>query len=180
MLDGVDNNTLISGIDKLMQEDPKGAKVSNSGGWQSQTLNIPHDDCIKSLLDNIARNVIDVFHHIKLHSEKFKISYWVNVNNKYNYNQSHDHIANNILYSGVYYVKVPSNSGGIVFENPRESFLTGVQFSDYNPENNARYTIPAKENELLLFSSDLKHFVEQNLTEDEDDRRISISFNIHN
>lgn len=180
MLNNIDNNSLISSIDKLMKEDPKGNKKSNSGGWQSKTLNTPHDDSIKPLLDNIARNIVNVFQHIKLYNEKFKINYWINVNNKYNYNQSHDHIANNILYSGVYYIKVPSNSGGIVFENPRESFLGTLKFNDYTSENISRYTIPAKENELLLFSSDLKHFVEQNLTEDKDDRRISISFNIYN
>ena len=42
---------------------------------------------------------------------------WANINPTYSYNKTHMHP--NSLWSGVYYIKVPKNSGNLFLEDPR-------------------------------------------------------------
>ena len=42
---------------------------------------------------------------------------WANINPTYSYNKTHTHP--NSMWSGVYYIKVPKNSGKLFLEDPR-------------------------------------------------------------
>ena len=90
--------------------------------------------------------------------------------------------------SGVYYIKVPSNSGNIVFsraesETERMYFQTkeimDKSLSVNDPRVNTEHWFTPKEGMLLLFPGHLKHTVEQNLSEEIDSTRISMSFNFN-
>jgi hypothetical protein len=48
---------------------------------------------------------------------------------------------------------------------------------NYNVDNWAEYFMQPEDGLLFIFPGHLNHFVEQNLTNDEDDRRVSIAFN---
>ena len=110
--------------------------------------------------------------------------YWYNVNRKYNYNTSHIHPSSYV--SGVYYTKVPSNSGKIVFERSKSEedrlhfqqnrILAGTINPNNNRVNTEHWFTP-QEGMLILFPGHLSHAVEQNLTNDKDDARVSLSFN---
>jgi uncharacterized protein (TIGR02466 family) len=113
-------------------------------------------------------------------------SYWYNVNRRYNYNSAHMHPDSYL--SGVYYVKVPADSGRIVFDRPQTEadrmafqtqwFLHNSITVD-NPRINTEHWFVPEEGMLLMFPGHLTHGVEQNLSTDEDDRRISLSFNLY-
>ena len=66
----------------------------------------------------------------------------------------HDHWP--ALWSGVYYLKVPNNSGELYFPQLKQSFMPN-------------------ENQLVLFNGSTRHGVKENLNDEE---RICVSFNI--
>ena len=151
-------------------------KMSNRGGYQS--LNIFHGACpeLHGLIAEINKHVENYGTNILRLKEKPCVSnLWINVNKYKDYNKAHVHPGSKI--SGVYYVKVPKNSGSIVFENSSDpsKYLDPEDVIEFNEVNSSSWEIKPKENELLLFPSWLKHEVMPHLNLKED--RISIAFN---
>lgn len=106
---------------------------------------------------------------------KFKIYNWVNINKKGHYNEKHTHLNTNLFLSGVYYVKVPENSGNIRFYDPRGSFISSMPDHQYYNNGFNYYKITPKEGMVIFFPPWLEHDVEPNLSKD---TRITIAFNI--
>ena len=102
---------------------------------------------------------------------------WVNWNPKGASNTRHTHITytRSLLLSGVYYVKVPENSGRIRFYDPRLiSSLNTPDHQYYYNSQSYNFIVP-QEDMILFFPSWLEHDVEENQSNEE---RISIGFNI--
>ena len=99
---------------------------------------------------------------------------WANINRQGHAHTMHTH-PNNYL-SGVYYVRVPANSGRIVFGDPRPaaSAITPTLAENTTFNSNEMHFEP-QEGKLLIFNSWLPHFVEVNRSEEE---RVSIAFNV--
>tara|TARA_B100000427_G_scaffold136035_1_gene113070 strand:+ start:424 stop:984 length:561 start_codon:yes stop_codon:yes gene_type:complete len=100
---------------------------------------------------------------------------WANINRKGNYNRRHVHMDTSIFLSGVYYVKVPDNSGNIRFFDPRGPLMGSMRDHDYFFGGHEHHFITPKEGLLLFFPSWLEHDVETNAS---DEDRISIAFNV--
>jgi len=101
---------------------------------------------------------------------------WANINPPGAYNAPHIHP--NSLFSGVYYVKAPKNSGRLVCNDPRAGVQLNmpVRKEGQPPKELWRdCTLEPKEGRLIIFPFYLWHNVESNLSED---LRISVSFNI--
>lgn len=88
---------------------------------------------------------------------QIKMGFWLNVMNPGDTTTRHCHDDLDEVLSGVYYVKVPENSGKLVV---------------YTPEPDE---IQPQEGLLVLFSPALDHAVLRN---DSDDIRLSIAFNV--
>lgn len=144
---------------------PNEIKKSNYGGWQSSSDLFKNPVC-ESLCNYISKIVCSTtnINNIKFHQM------WASINKKNDFNTVHSH-TNVFDLSGVYYVKVPVNSGNIVFRDPRQgqihsnSKLYGSDSEQFMPF----------ECMLLIFPSWLEHYVLPNLS---DNDRISISFDI--
>lgn len=160
---------------------------SNAGGFQTEDIHpLPYDfEETGKLFDQwIKPSVGTILDSWKVPHEIDNFSYWYNLNTKYTYNREHIHA--NSLVSGVYYVKVPSDSGKIVFNrsvneydrmhNIQSIYAANDTQVDHPETNNTHWYVP-KEGMLVLFPSHVSHYVEQNVTNDESDGRISISFN---
>ena len=94
----------------------KGREISNEGGWQSN--NIPFTDDMKifgPLCEKIISNCQQYILASSLNnSKRYGINnMWANINKYKDSNMTHCHPFSVI--SGVYYVKVPKDSGGIEF-----------------------------------------------------------------
>ncbi len=78
--------------------------------------------------------------------------------------------------SGTYYVKIPKNSSGLKFEDPRMGFFMAspARKTNAKSENQRFVTVTPKVGELILFESWMRHEVPANPAPGE---RISISFN---
>jgi len=186
ILSGTYDSQIIESVENL-SKDSKGRQVSNRGGWQSELYdNTMYDspgifNIFETEITPIARKI---WKEWGMPFEGKNLCYWYNINRKYNFNALHNHP--NSYMSGVYYLKVPKNSGNIVFrrceaEADRMHFLSTEleKFSTSvdNKHINNLHWVPPEPSKLILFPGHLNHEVEQNLTEDEDDRRISFSFN---
>ena len=145
--------------------------ISNVGGFQSQSLN--------SLDNNIKENLFikPATEYIKKFNKDYKIelsNFWINSNNKNDYNLLHNHTECNI--SGVYYVKAPENSGRIVFQNGDLTKMNSKNQFYFDDANfYSRYFLPVNQYDLILFPSETFHYVEPNRSDEE---RISVAFNL--
>ena len=183
---GFDKKNLTNEILKLETTASSNLR-SNAGGFQSVafSINMPDNHYVSELFNDIIMPILNEVATSWGFPTSKHLSYWYNINRKYNYNHSHYHPQS--LLSGVLYLKVPANSGKIVFtradsESDRLDFLTSWQHEHNqlvldSPNSNVLHSKEPEENLLIVFPGHLEHYVEQNLTEDVDDARISISFN---
>ena len=155
-------------------EDPMGRELSNRGGWQSNQMDI--GDCKSEILKNIIMSSVSKLPM----SGNFSctIEGWKNINEPGNFNISHSHPRSH--FSGVLWIKTPKNCGNIVFESP-EIFNRYQELDSYSDEskfdsnNYMTYYFTPKEGNVLIFSSNLRHEVKENKSNED---RISYSFNI--
>jgi uncharacterized protein (TIGR02466 family) len=174
---------LVDYIYSMREIDPIGNKISNSGGWQSKNLTkddefyIKFNNLILSIEDE-ANNFFDSsgYHGIYLRVQNF----WININYPKTYN--HHHMHGGSILSGVFYVKVPKNSGNIIFSNPSanlkdayiQPLLTRNCTTTFNSFTSSNLSLTPEENYFLVFPSWQEHWVEQN---ESDEDRLSIAFN---
>ncbi len=127
-----------------------------------------YDELSQSIMGNMPNpNGIDVLPETYIH-------YWVNFNRPGDSNPRHDHTDHVILYSGVYYLKVPPNSGRILFSDPRGltiNSMADARYYGYEPD----ISIDPEPGMVVYFPSWLEHEVEKNEGNSE---RVSIAFNI--
>ena len=161
----------------------RGRVLSNDGGWQSENLytylqGVNYPQPISELCTDILTVAIEFARNIDM-IDKLEIdNIWANINGYKDYNLPHKHP--NCLLSGVYYVKVPEDSGYITFVNPAADIMqydwNKYTLTEYNNYNSANWAMEAKVGTLYMFPGWLNHFVKQNLNKTEE--RISFSFNI--
>lgn len=151
---------------KFFEKNIKTKKISNQmGAYQGH--NFKDRD-----LENLIKKTIK-----RIESRQIKNYYfysWVNINYPNTWNCKHNHIFRGSFLSGVFYIKVPPESGNIIFHDPRSNVLLSMEdmrYYDILPY----FEYTPKENELLLFPSWLEHEVSMNNSNEE---RISIAFNI--
>jgi len=183
---GFDKISLISEILKLESVSTSNQR-SNAGGFQSTNfdMNTFDNPYVSEMFNDFILPVLDQVADSWGFPRTKNLSYWYNVNRRYNYNHTHYHPM--AILSGVIYLKVPTNSGNITFtragsEADRMDFLTSWQLETNQlvadtPNANIMHSKVPEENLLIVFPGHLEHYVEQNLTKDTDDSRISVSFN---
>ncbi len=158
------NSNYIERILEIEKNEPSEHK-SNFGGFQTRD-NINLEPVMRefvSVINNLSNSIINEHNGCKVEVEVKEM--WGNINYKNNSNGAHTHSG---ILSGVFYSKVPENSGRLVLCNPAVR-ADGKMFRTPN------FSITPEPLSCIFFPSWLEHFVEPNLS---DDLRISISFNI--
>lgn len=143
-------------------------KLSNIGGYQG------HNFVDETLNSEIIKYIPTIK---EKPIENFSLYTWVNINSKSHKNERHCHMHTDIFLSGVFYVKVPENSGYIRFYDPRGHLMQMQNDYNYFYGGYAYQYIKPEPNMIMFFPSWLEHDVETN---DSDEDRISIAFNISN
>ena len=123
---------------------------------------------------------VKVIHQQSKREDVKLTSFWININGSGGLNKPHTHSGH--TYSGVFYIKVPSEmkEGNLLFlKDHNERFVQesmGNFKEGYIPRPTDLSKLPVKpvENLLMIFPSWLPHSVEPNDVEEE---RISLSFN---
>lgn len=153
----------ISTILRMRDQVPSVTK-SNQGGWQSSdTLN--EVSVFREFLNVLNANCNQALQEFKPTLHKLQVTeMWANVNGTGSYNHHHTHSG---VISGVFYLKVPENSGNLVLVNPSVR-------SDGHFIRVPNYSVNPQPLACIMFPSWLEHYVEPNQS---DEDRISISFN---
>ena len=160
------NEDFIGWIQSKMKDD-NSVRKSNKGGWQSDLFKATGE------FEPLAKEIAGFVSHINLGIEKIKIpQLWVNVNKKGDWNTIHQHGQYNL--AGTYYVKVPEDSGRIVFRDPRPAAISNKFLVD-RFDKGEFFNIKPLEGMLIIWPSYLDHFVEPS---NSDEERISISFDV--
>ncbi len=169
----LDLNQMAQNIIQWSKED-KGVQKTNVNGWHSET-NMHEKPEYKPLVDELFKMVNEVFNEEWLDGQAKLGNMWANINPPGGYNRPHIHP--NSLFSGVYYVKAPINSGQLVCTDPRPGIQTCMPNRKKGdpPKHLWRdLHLQPKENRAIIFPSWLWHSVQPNQS---NDIRISISFN---
>ena len=152
----------------------KGVVRTNVQGWHSHTTmqDMPEYKKLVSMLYACQKTIYDQEH---LDSEPVLGNMWANINPPGGMNRAHQHP--NSLWSGVYYIKAPKNSGHLKIDDPRSSAAM------VRP-NQKKGPVPARlfrethyepvAGRCIMFPSWLMHCVDPN---ESNDIRISVSFN---
>ena len=111
----LNNQELAQHIINWSKQD-KGVQKTNYKGWHSQT-DMHTKPEYKPLVDELFIFMKDIFKEEWLDREPILGNMWANINYQGGYNRPHIHP--NSLFSGVYYIKTPPNSGKLVCNDPR-------------------------------------------------------------
>ena len=148
-------------------EKNKSVRKSNRGGWQSD-LYKPEGE-----FEPLVKQITEFCKHLPLNIKEITIpQLWVNVNKRNDWNLIHQHGTYHL--AGTYYVKVPKDSGRIVFRDPRPAAI-GNKFMVDRFDKGEFKNVNIMEGLLAIWPSYLDHFVEPS---NSDEERISISFDI--
>lgn len=164
-------------LKKLHEESKvKGRHLSNTTGYQSNDLDL-NDEIYKSFLDGVLDQAKKYAKDLEIDSNLSVSNFWLNINNFKDSNSPHCHPGS--IFSGVYYIKVPNNSGNLVFQNTALSYLDlfwpDQIIKNYNNYTSSQFELVPAINNLIIFPSWLQHYVKPNLNQES---RISISFNL--
>ena len=167
------NKYLEDHIMRWSQND-KGVSKTNSGGWHSKT-DMNKKEEYNPLTRELFNMQEEIYQKENLNRNPVCGNMWANINYSKCYNRPHIHP--NSLFSGVYFVKTPKNSGNLVLYDPRP----GVQMTmpdrkdiKLSPELWREIHYEPKAGRCIMFPSWLWHEVKPNQS---NDIRISVSFN---
>lgn len=156
-----------------------GVKISNSGGWQSQSIEYPQfrepttPPQLKKLKVQLDGAVQEASQQAGLPGLNLN-NLWFNINGYKDHNLLHDHQGS--LISGVLYTHTNKigDQGNIEFHREDSAVHFIPPLDRYNHFTSTKGSYEPKQGLLLLFPSWLKHSVNSNMSQDE---RYSISFN---
>jgi len=173
------NLMLPTGIEELclnLKNEQESVSLSNEGGYQSNNIaNDKRFETIRGLSYTHTNEFYNMLGRAK-GKEIHLSNMWVNINQNSHYNIPHIH-PNSFL-SGVIYIKVPKDSGKIIFNHPCDYLTYDWKeecFDDLNNSTTApSWWVQSETSKILIFPSWIKHSVESNQSNEE---RISIAFN---
>jgi uncharacterized protein (TIGR02466 family) len=125
-------------------------------------------DLKKLFLENIKEYAETI---MGISNELYITSSWISFTEAKQGHNLHNH-PNSIL-SGCFYVDVEKSQPSITFNSMTSPFLFSMMPKTFNSFNSAKWSVPVKDNMLLLFPSSCFHSVDVNHTPN---TRISISF----
>ena len=169
----LDNDQLTRDIINWSKQD-KGVSKTNYNGWHS-TTDMGNKPEYQQLVTELLRMQKEIYdnEHIARHAVLGNM--WANINPPGGMNMPHLHP--NALFSGVYYVKAPINSGRLKLMEPRPGALVlmptkkpGNPGIDFWKDVHIEPTV----GRIIMFPAWLWHSVETNKS---NDIRISVSFN---
>ena len=181
----LDTDKLTEFAFEMWNKDKKGVQETNRGGWHSNGIaEEAHEEFIR--LKKEINQYLQIYHSEVFQGMVFKENVvqnldnmWVNINEKYHYNEWHIHPYSTL--SGTYYIKHDSSSeqGNIIFKHPKNLYMTSTHWPEGiietpNDVTSEIINLTPISNRLLIFPSWLEYKAEMNL---KDDTRISLSFN---
>lgn len=167
--------TFLSSVRSFREKNPEGDNKSNVAGYHSPAT-LQGQEELRPIFEYACAMAMQAIEDLNfIQSDVFLTSAWVNFNDtRQCMNSQHTHGE---VFSGVFYLKAPPESGKLVLVNPGMNTLwSGCSLiKEKNQFTGESIKIEPEEGAFVLFPSYLPHSVETN---NHDDERISISFNM--
>jgi uncharacterized protein (TIGR02466 family) len=160
---------------KFVEENFENTTVNLGKNSISNNTYILNESKFKNLKDFFVTHINKYFEEvlsIKNNLQPYITQSWINYNNKDQ--EHHIHVHPNSVISGVFYINSHIENDSIYFKRDDDQIFFN-QIKQYNKYNCNEFRIPVETGLLLLFPSNLKHFVKRN---DKNYTRISLSFNV--
>jgi uncharacterized protein (TIGR02466 family) len=168
------NHHLEKNILQWQKDDPKGVSKTNVNGWHSTTdMNKKHE--YDPLTKQLFYMQEKIFEKEYLTEKPVLGNMWANINYPGGYNRPHLHP--NALFSGVYWIKTPKNSGNLMLYEPRpgaQCNMPNRKKGKVPPELWREVHYTPKPGMIVMFPAWLWHEVQPNRSQD---IRVSVSFN---
>lgn len=168
---------LIDWIYKFKEKNSGISKISNRGGWQSESKKIFVSEGFDKFAEYIVPSITELLKSYEIEKEIRIVQMWLNVNGPNSYNVCHRHPGSDL--SGVLWIKQTPESGRFVFDdidNVDQILTININPQYLKEKNMLPEIVPEyQDGTVILFPSMLTHRVEINET---DEDRISISFNL--
>jgi len=158
-------------VESLRAASPEPAGRTNRSGWNSQDNAVLDNPCFEQLAPIVQQIISDVIAEMAGRALPFVLQSWVNMHDRGGFNFLHMH--DNVLLSGVFYIRVPPGSGALVFRDPRPGVL-GSPYKGNGPNACKEVRLTARAGLLVLFPHWLEHYVEPH---GNDETRIAIAMN---
>ena len=161
---------------KILQwsQQDKGVSKTNAGGWHSTTdMNLKEEYNV--LTKELFAMQEEIFKKEFLTQKPVLGNMWANINYPGNFNRPHLHP--NALFSGVYWIKAPVNSGNLMLYDPRPGVHTTMpnrKEGRLPPELWREVHYQPRAGTIVMFPAWMWHEVRSNKS---NDTRISVSFN---
>jgi uncharacterized protein (TIGR02466 family) len=155
---------------------PEGVNKSNIGGSYQSPMTLTKEPIMAPLFEFISQMGMKAAFDMQfVNCDTYITAAWVNFNSSRSA-VNYDHVHQD-TFSGVFYLKIPENSGKLILTNPGLNPLwQGAMLSEQKNKFTAdRLKIEPVEGHIFIWPSYLPHGVEPN---NHDDERISIAFNI--
>ena len=169
----IQKNNFLKAIE-LYKKSNRSVHFSNYHGYQSK--NIKHLKEFENIFKFIENKTLLIMKDYDFVECDCSIeSAWFNINDsRSSFNLPHIH---GNVFSGVFYLKVPKESGEIFFPNRSINPLwRGFNYlNKYSRKIGILHNVNPEEGKIIIFPSYVEHFVSTN---NHNDERISISFNI--
>ena len=152
-----------------IQKTHESKKVSNEGGYHSPIFDGTEFSDLREIVEAFVNDILD---RKELGASVEEMQYWCNINKGNNYNVMHSHGRADLI--GIYYVKVPPDSGElVVIRND------GSHYGDLyeNRQDMIEWAIKPETGRLYILPGHVWHYVTNGKNTRED--RISISFNLY-
>ena len=172
------NKSLFPLIKAWSKKDKSEIKTNAGGGWHSPTA-MNFKDEYKPLTKELFTMQNEIYKDYGMRDVPALGNMWANINYPGAYNKTHIHP--NSQWSGVYYVKVPKNSGSLWVEDPRPGpNIMLPRRHEGLPKALWRVVLyPPNEGQIIMFPAWLPHGVEMNESKEKGEKgwRVSVSFN---
>jgi|TARA_E500000318_G_scaffold1780_1_gene2478 uncharacterized protein (TIGR02466 family) len=162
------DNWIQTTLDQTKKKD-EGVNFSNVGGYQTPSV------VDKKITEILGKYIAEAMKDFTSTNFKYQLMYlWINENYKYSHNTLHFHGKSQ--FSGVYYYKVPKNSGDLVFQrNDATAFMCLEDFYK-SIDSRTTYKVKPEPGLLAIFPGTYLHAVSQSMS---DEPRVSIAFNFN-
>ena len=168
------NHYLEKQILRWNKEDPKGYDRTNINGWHS-TTDMNKKKEYDPLMQELFAMQYEIFKKEFLTLKPVLGNMWANINYPSGYNRPHLHP--NSLFSGVYWIKAPENSGNLMLYDPRPGVHTTMPDRKKGKLPSAVWRevhYKPRAGMIIMFPAWLWHEVQPNRSQD---IRMSVSFN---
>ena len=151
--------------------------LEQAGGKSTHFINrnLHQSKIFYPLIDKIYPHLNEYYKKLQLspYLQPVISSMWANSHMNQAWSDLHIHSVHHLV--GCYYLDLPEDSGDLVFLNPLEYHFNSMPFSEKGQADTTWKCAGARQGDLILFPSFLKHKTEKNQSTNQ---RISINFNI--